>query len=71
MRNRRGGSRPHLPRVTVQLDPISWEVLQDIAAHQGRSVEDVVLEIAHDSLGIAIRLYITEFLRWEDGTSEC
>lgn len=67
MRNRRGGSRPRLPRVTIQLDPVSWGTLQDIAARQGRSADDLVMEIAHDSLGIAIRLYIVEFLRSEDG----
>jgi hypothetical protein len=47
----------------VNLDPIIWNALQDIAAQQGRSVHDLVADIARDSLYVAIHIYIAEFYR--------
>ena len=52
-----------LPLVDVQLDPVTWKVLQDIATQQGRSLRDLVSDIARDVLGDAIRFYVTEFCR--------
>jgi hypothetical protein len=54
-----------LPLVGVQPDPVSWKALRDIAAQQGRSVDDLVMEIARDSLSLAIRFCIVEFYRRE------
>jgi ribbon-helix-helix protein len=52
-----------LPLVDVQLDPVTWKVLQDIATQQGRSLRDLVSDIARDVLSDAIRFYVTEFCR--------
>ena len=52
-----------LPLVEVQLDPVTWKVLQDIATQQGRSLRDLVSDIARDVLSDAIRFYVTEFCR--------
>ena len=56
---RRGGDS--LPLLTIPLDPIIWQALQDIAVQQGRSAQDLVTEIARDSLWVAIHVYIAEF----------
>jgi predicted DNA-binding ribbon-helix-helix protein len=52
-----------LPLVDVQLDPVTWKVLQDIATQQGRSLRDLISDIARDVLSDAIRFYVTEFCR--------
>jgi hypothetical protein len=71
MRKRQGSAaRPQQPLVGVQLDPIIWDALQDIAAQQGRSVRDLVSEIARDSLHVAIHVYIAEFYRSDIMRSE-
>jgi hypothetical protein len=62
----RGSTGPDHPQdryVGIQLDPVEWEALRNIAAEQRRPVRDLVIEIARDSLGIAIRVYIQEFYR--------
>ena len=51
------------PLVSIQLDPLVWDALRDIAGQQARTVGDLVMEIAGDSLRIAIRIYIEEFYR--------
>jgi hypothetical protein len=65
MKNRReDGAISHpLPLVDVQLDPVTWKVLQDIATQQGRSLRDLLSDIARDVLSDAIRFYVTEFCR--------
>jgi hypothetical protein len=63
MRKRRGGNTRPQQLVRIDLDPIIWEALQDVAAQQGRSVHDLVTEIARDSLRLAIHVYIAEFYR--------
>jgi predicted DNA-binding ribbon-helix-helix protein len=43
-----------------------WQALHEIAAHQGKSVHDIVTEIDRDrafNLSTAIRVYIVEFYR--------
>ncbi|HVH82179.1 MAG TPA: ribbon-helix-helix domain-containing protein [Stellaceae bacterium] len=60
-RRRRGGAKAQQEPVWIELDPLIWEALQDIAAQQGRGVGDLVTEIAHDSLRVAIHVYIAEF----------
>jgi predicted DNA-binding ribbon-helix-helix protein len=56
---------PRLPLVSIELDPVSWEALKDIATQQNRSVDELVTEIARDSLSLAIRFYIVEWYRSE------
>ena len=60
-----GGARPRQPLVRLQLDPVIWQALQEIAAQQARSVRELVAEIARDSLHLAIHVYIDEFYRAE------
>jgi predicted DNA-binding ribbon-helix-helix protein len=62
----RGGPGSRQRQVRVQLDPIIWDALRDIAAQQGRSVQDLVTEIARDSLNLAIHVYVAEFYRSTD-----
>jgi predicted DNA-binding ribbon-helix-helix protein len=43
-----------------------WEALQEIAAHQGKSIHELVTEIdltRTATLSAAIRVYIVEFYR--------
>jgi predicted DNA-binding ribbon-helix-helix protein len=61
MRSQKG--RPRQPRMSIQLDPLMWEALHDIAARQGRSVHDLVSDITHDAVKLAIHVYIAEFYR--------
>jgi predicted DNA-binding ribbon-helix-helix protein len=71
MRNRRGGGASPRPRqVRIQLDPLIWGALQDIAAQQGRSVHELVSEIARDSLNLALHVYVEEFYRPAGVTTE-
>lgn len=66
MRKRPSGvARPEQPLVRLQLDPVIWRALQDIATRQARSVRDLVADIARDSLTLAIHVYIDEFYRAE------
>ena len=51
------------PLVSIQLDPLVWDALRDIAGQQARTVGDLVMEIAGNSLRVAIRIYIEEFYR--------
>ena len=64
-RRRARGSSSHSepPLLSIQLDPLVWDALRDIAGQQARTVGDLVMEIAGDSLRIAIRIYIEEFYR--------
>jgi hypothetical protein len=66
VRSKRQGGKGGLPQVTVRLDPLIWNALRDIATQQSRSVGDLVSEIAHDSLTLAIHVYIAEFYRTEE-----
>jgi predicted DNA-binding ribbon-helix-helix protein len=61
MKSQKG--RPQQPRMSIQLDPLMWEALHDIAARQGRSVHDLVSDITHDAVKLAIHVYIAEFYR--------
>jgi hypothetical protein len=64
MKTRRGSSPSPRPRsVRIELDPLIWQALQDIAAQQRRSLHDLVTELANDSLKLAIHVYIEEFYR--------
>lgn len=51
------------PLLSIRLDPLLWERLHKIAAQQARSANELVMEIARDSLAIAIQVYIEEFCR--------
>jgi len=55
------GKRGQERRVSIDVDPIIWDALDDIAAQQKRSIADLVQEIARESLYIAIHVYIAEF----------
>ena len=62
MRRRRGGgAKSQQQLVRIELDPLIWEALKDIAAQQAQAVSDLVTEIAQDSLRVAIHVYIAEF----------
>ena len=53
-------------KTSVSLERVMWQALHEIAAHQGRSVHDVITEIDRDrafNLSTAIRAYIVEFYR--------
>jgi predicted DNA-binding ribbon-helix-helix protein len=64
MKSRRGGSTgPRQRSVRIELGPLIWQALQDIAAQQGRSMHDLVTELANDALKLAIHVYIEEFYR--------
>jgi predicted DNA-binding ribbon-helix-helix protein len=58
-----GIPRRRTPLVSVSLDSVTWDALQIIAARQSRTVDDLVVEIVRDSLGLAIHIYIAEFYR--------
>jgi predicted DNA-binding ribbon-helix-helix protein len=64
---RQGQRRGGAPLVSVRLDPALWQALHEIAARQGRPVRDLVSDIARDSLAVAIRVYVEEFRRAEEG----
>ncbi len=70
MRKRRGGDTRPQQFVRIELGPIIWNALQDIAALQARSVDELVTEIAHDSLRLAIHVYIAEFYRSDRSDGE-
>jgi predicted DNA-binding ribbon-helix-helix protein len=64
--------RPHVylgrsrKKTSVSLEPVIWEALQEIAAHQGKSIHQLVTEIdlaRTVTLSAAIRVYIVEFYR--------
>jgi predicted DNA-binding ribbon-helix-helix protein len=53
-------------KTSVSLEPIMWQALHEIAAHQGKSVHDIITEIDRDrafNLSTTIRVYIVEFYR--------
>jgi hypothetical protein len=62
-RVRPGGAAQEEPLVNIRLDPVLWEALRDVAARQGRTPRELVMDIAQDSLGFAIRVYLQEFYR--------
>jgi predicted DNA-binding ribbon-helix-helix protein len=67
MRSKRGSTTGSRHRsVRIELDPLIWQSLQDIAASQGRSVHDLVSEIANDALKLAIHVYVAEYYREDD-----
>jgi predicted DNA-binding ribbon-helix-helix protein len=68
-KSRRGGTDFQLPLLTIPLDPIVWEALQDIAVQRGCSVRELVTEIASDSLRLAIHVYVAEFYLADGGPS--
>jgi predicted DNA-binding ribbon-helix-helix protein len=64
MRTKRGGATgPRQRSVRVELDPLIWQALQDIAASEGLSVHDLVTEIANDAIKLAIHVYVAEYYR--------
>jgi predicted DNA-binding ribbon-helix-helix protein len=55
-------------RTSLRLEPVMWEALRDIAAHEGLSMSKLVKKVndsreATDNLSSAIRVYIVEFYR--------
>ena len=55
-------------KTSVSLDPVIWEALREIAAHQGKSVDRLVTEIHRErghptGLSAAVRVYVVEFYR--------
>ena len=67
MRSKRGGTTgPRQRSVRIELDPLIWQSLKDIAAGQGQSVHDLVTEIANDALKLAIHVYVAEYYGEDD-----
>src|SRR5216683_5698306 len=54
-------------RTSARLEPAMWEALRDIAGRQGRTVNELVTEIAQTrtipNLTAAIRVYVVEYYR--------
>jgi|SRR5689334_19405901 predicted DNA-binding ribbon-helix-helix protein len=53
-------------RTTISLEPIMWDALRDIAAEQGKIVNQLVTEISRQdtvNLSGSIRVYIVEYYR--------
>ena len=53
-------------KVTISLEPSFWEAFQEIAAEQGKTVNDLAAEIERTRTGglsAAIRVYIVEYYR--------
>jgi predicted DNA-binding ribbon-helix-helix protein len=53
-------------KVTISLEPSIWEAFQEIAAEQGKTVNDLAAEIERTRTGglsAAIRVYIVEYYR--------
>ncbi len=65
MTRQRRKSAGSLPLLAIRLDPVLWQALRDIAAKQGRTVDELMIDIARDSLPLAIGIYIDEFYRSE------
>jgi predicted DNA-binding ribbon-helix-helix protein len=53
-------------KTSVNLDPIMWQALKEIAAHQDKTASQLVNEIDRErtvGLSAAIRRYVVEFYR--------
>jgi predicted DNA-binding ribbon-helix-helix protein len=54
-------------RTTLRLEPAIWDALADVANQRGRSIHELVTEIAvkhpEPNLSSAVRVYIVEFYR--------
>ena len=54
-------------RTTLRLEPAIWEALVEIANQRGRTLHDIVTEIAgndpNPNLSSAVRVYVVEFYR--------
>ena len=54
-------------RTSVSLDPVVWESVCEIAAHQGKTETQLITEINRSrgtvGLSVAIRRYVVEFYR--------
>jgi len=54
-------------RTSVRLEPVMWDALHEIAAEQGKNLNQLVTQIQRSaggsSLTSAIRVYIVEFYR--------
>ena len=52
-------------RTSVRLEPVMWDALHDIAAREGRNINDIVTEVDRDrtasTLTAAIRVYIVDY----------
>ena len=64
--------RPHVylgaskKKTSISLEPVMWDALQEIAAHEGKTIHQLVTEIDSArtvTLSAAIRVYIVEFYR--------
>jgi len=64
--------RPHVylgtskTKTSISLEPVMWDALQEIAAHEGKTIHQLVTEIDRTrtiTLSAAIRVYIVEFYR--------
>jgi predicted DNA-binding ribbon-helix-helix protein len=56
-------------KVTISLEPSIWEAFQEIAAEQGKTVNELAAEIEQNRIGglsAAIRVYIVELLSGGD-----
>ena len=53
-------------RTTIILEPMMWDALRDIAAEQGKIINEIVTEISRQdtvNLSGSIRVYIVEYYR--------
>jgi predicted DNA-binding ribbon-helix-helix protein len=53
-------------KVTISLEPSIWEAFQEIAAEQGKTVNELATEIEQNrsvGLSAAIRVYIIDYYR--------
>lgn len=54
-------------RTTLRLEPAIWHALADVAKQRGKSIHDLVTEIAgsnpEPNLSSAVRVFIVEFYR--------
>ena len=54
-------------KVTISLEPSIWEAFQEIAAEQGKTVNELATEIEQrrigNNLSAAIRVYIIDYYR--------
>ena len=54
-------------KITISLEPSIWEAFQEIAAEQGKTVNELAAEIEENRIGnnlsAAIRVYIIDYYR--------
>jgi predicted DNA-binding ribbon-helix-helix protein len=54
-------------RTSLRLEPVMWDALADIAEERGRSIYELITEIARSNelpnLSAAVRVFIVQFYR--------